>query len=189
MNIHYASIVQHNYNKRTKHQKARNDFLLSIIALSLSARSSQYPHNISFRKGNKMALEQKSQILQVAASGACGIRDLAHKLRWKTSTIVFLTKKMNEEKLITFRTAKHPSRGRPKKSIACTPLGVEFLKNYERLTMTPLKATKADFEHATRDAAYTQRLIENGHSPFELFMELNSIVRNIRNSSETHQTV
>jgi DNA-binding PadR family transcriptional regulator len=136
-----------------------------------------------------MSLEQKSQILQVAASGTCGIRDLANKLRWKTSTIVSLTKKMNEEKLIEFQALKHTGLGRPKKNIAGTPLGMEFLKNYAKLTMTPLKATKADFEHATRDAAYTQRLVDNGHSPFELFMELNSIVRNIRNSSETHQTV
>jgi DNA-binding MarR family transcriptional regulator len=136
-----------------------------------------------------MSLEQKSHILQLAASGTYGIRDLAHRLKWKTSTIVLLTKKMNEEKLTEFQAFKHTSRGRPKKSIVCTPLGSEFLKNYRKLMMTPLKATKADFEHATRDAAYTQRLVENGHSPFELFMELNSIVRNIRNSSETHQTV
>ena len=136
-----------------------------------------------------MFLEQKSQILQIAASGTCGIRDLARKLRWKTSTVVSLTKKMNEEKLIEFQAFRHTGRGRPKKTIECTPLGNEFLKNYRKLTMTPLKATKADFEHAKRDASYTQRLIENEHSPFELFMELNSIVRNIRNSSETHQTV
>jgi DNA-binding PadR family transcriptional regulator len=135
-----------------------------------------------------MSLEQKSQILQVAASRACGIRDLAHKLRWKTSTVVSLTKKMNEEKLIEFQAVRHTSRGRPKKGVACTPLGLEFLNTYRKLTMTPLKATKADLEHAARDASYTQRLVENGHSPFELFMELNSIVRNIRNSSETHQT-
>jgi DNA-binding PadR family transcriptional regulator len=96
---------------------------------------------------------------------------------------------MNEEKLIEFQASKHTGRGRPKKSMSCTPLGMEFLKNYRKLTMTPIKATKADFEHAKRDASYTQRLIENEHSPFELFMELNSIVRNIRNSSETHQTV
>ena len=136
-----------------------------------------------------MSLEQKSQILQIAASGTFGIRDLAQKLRWKTSTAVSLTIKMNEEKLIEFQAFRHTGRGRPKKTIECTPLGNEFLKNYRKLTMTPLKATKADFEHATRDAAYTQRLVENGHSPFELFMELNQIVRNIRNSSETHQAI
>jgi len=136
-----------------------------------------------------MSLEQKSQILQAAASGVCGIRDLAHKLAWKTSTIVSLTKKMEEEKLIEFHTVKGPSRGRPKKSIVCTALGLDFLETYRKLKMTPLQARKSDLERASRDALYTQRLVENGHSAFKMFMELNSIVRNIRDSSETHQTV
>ena len=136
-----------------------------------------------------MSLEQKSRILQVATLGTCGIRDLAHKLKWKTSTVVSLTKKMNEERLIEFKAVRHAGRGRPRKGIVGTPLGLEFLNTYRKLSMTPLKATKADLEHAARDASYTRRLVENGHSSFELFMELNSIVRNIRNSSEAHQAV
>jgi len=136
-----------------------------------------------------MSLEQKAQIIQVAVSSECGIRDLAHKLRCKTSTIVSLTKKMEEEKLIELQAAKPRSRGRPKKSVVCTALGSDFLGTYRKLKMTPLRARKTDLERAKKDALYTQRLVENGHSVFRMFMELNSIVRNIRNSSETHQTV
>jgi predicted transcriptional regulator len=136
-----------------------------------------------------MSLEMRAQILQVAASNACGIRDLAYRLRWKTSSIVSLTRKMEEEKLIKLQIIKHSSRGRPKKNVVCTVLGFDFLETYRKLEMTPLKARKPDLERAKKDALYTQRLVENGHSAFELFMELNSIVRNIRNSSETHQTV
>ncbi len=36
---------------------------------------------------------------------------------------------------------------------------------------------------------YTKRLVENGHSPFKLFMELNEIAHNIKNSAETTQTL
>ena len=43
--------------------------------------------------------------------------------------------------------------------------------------MKPLRARKADLEHAVSDALYTERLIRNGHSPFELFMELDTIAR------------
>jgi len=131
-----------------------------------------------------MSLEQKSQILQVAASSACGIRDLVHKLKWKTSTIVSLSKEMSEEKLIEFQAVRHATQGRPKKGIVCTALGLDFLETYRKLGMKRLRARKADLEHAVKDATYTQRLVENGHSPFELFMELNSIVGNIRGSSE-----
>jgi hypothetical protein len=48
-----------------------------------------------------------------------------------------------------------------------------------------LQARKEDLEHAVKDALYTQRLVEYGHSPFKLFMELNTIAHNIYKSSET----
>jgi len=136
-----------------------------------------------------MSLEQKVQFLQVAASCTCGVRELVHRLRWKTSTIVSLSKKMNEEKLIEFHAVKQAGRGRPKKGIVCTALGLDFLETYRKLDMKHLRARKADLDRAAKDASYTQRLVENGHAPFELLMELNSIVRNIRDSSEAHQVV
>jgi len=136
-----------------------------------------------------MSLGQKAQFLQVAASGVGSIRDLVHKLRWKTSTIVSLSKEMSEERLIEFQAVRHAGRGRPKKSIACTTLGLDFLETYRKLDLKRLRARKTDLERAVKDASYTQRLVENGHAPFELFMELNAIVCSIRDSSEARQAV
>ena len=48
-----------------------------------------------------------------------------------------------------------------------------------------LQARKEDFERAVKHALYTQRLVDHGHSPFKLFMELNTIALNIKKSSET----
>jgi hypothetical protein len=73
--------------------------------------------------------------------------------------------------------------------MACTSLGLEFLEAYRELKMKPLRARREDLEYAVRDALYTERLIANGHSPFELFMELNSIARNIKVSSEASQSI
>jgi len=139
-----------------------------------------------------MALEQKALILKAVTSStyaSCGIRDLAQKLKWKTSTVISLLREMSQEKLIEFQAIRGSTRGRPKKTIKCTNLGLDFLETYEKLRMKPLRARKQDLEHAVKDALYTQRLVDRGHSPFKLFMELNTIVRNIRNSSETHQTI
>jgi len=136
-----------------------------------------------------MSLEQEALILEVVESASCGIRDLAKTLKWRTSTVVSLSKKMNEERLIEFRTIKHDNRGRPKKTMAITPLGLDFLETYRKLETKPLRARKQDLEHAVKDALYTQRLINRGHSPFKTFMELNTIVRNIKVTSETHQTL
>jgi len=136
-----------------------------------------------------MSLEQKAQILEVATSAPSGIRDLGRALKCKTSTTISLSKKMAEERLIEFQMVKSSKRGRPKKNIVCTPLGLDFLETYRKLKTKPLRAGKQDLEHAVKDALYTQRLVNRGHSPFKTFMELNTIVRNIKVTSETHQTV
>lgn len=135
-----------------------------------------------------MSLEQRAQILTAIASTTYGVRDLAKTLKWKTSNVVSLLKKMNEEQLIELQQVAHAKRGRPKKSITCTSLGFEFLATYKKLKMTPLKARKEDLAHAVKDAAYANRLVARGHSPFQIFMELNTIAHNIKVSSETSET-
>jgi DNA-binding MarR family transcriptional regulator len=136
-----------------------------------------------------MSLDQRAQILTAVASATCGVRDLAQTLKWKTSNVVSLLKKMNEEQLVEFQQAPHSKRGRPKKRVACTPLGFAFLSKYNKLKMTPLKARKNDLERAVKDAEYASRLVANGHAPFKIFMELNRIARNITVSLETSETV
>ena len=136
-----------------------------------------------------MSLDQRAQILEVAVSTACGVRDLVQTLEWKTSKVVSLLREMDKEKLIDLQQVTCSRRGRPKKNVICTPLGFEFLETYRKLKMKPLRARKEDLEHAIRDASYASRLVANGHSPFQIFMELNTIAHNIKISSETSQTI
>jgi DNA-binding PadR family transcriptional regulator len=136
-----------------------------------------------------MSLDQRAQILEAATSAPRGVRDLAQLLKWKTTNVISLLRKMNEEQLIEFQEVPHSKRGRPKKSVVCTPLGFEFLETHKKLKMQPLRARKEDLDHAAKDAAYANRLVANGHSPFQVFMELNMIARNIKVSSETPETV
>jgi len=93
---------------------------------------------------------------------------------------------MNEEQLIETQVSKIPKKGRPKQFIRATPLGCEFLDAYQKLKMKPLRARKEDLKRAAKDARYVNRLAENGLSPFQIFMELNFIAGNIKDSSENH---
>jgi DNA-binding PadR family transcriptional regulator len=96
---------------------------------------------------------------------------------------------MKEEQLIEFQQTTHSKRGRPKKTTVCTPLGLEFLETYRKLGTKPLRARKEDLDRAAKDAEYASRLVADGHSPFQVFVELNMIARNIKLSSETPETV
>jgi len=136
-----------------------------------------------------LSLDQKTQILEVVASNPCGVRDLVYRLSWRTSKVISLLKTMNQEGIIELQVARYSSRGRPKKIIKCTRLGLEFFESYRILKAKLLRARKQDIERAVKDALYTKRLVESGHSPFKLFMELNTIVYNIKVSSQTYETI
>ena len=139
-----------------------------------------------------MSMDERARILEVVTSVECGVREVTEELRWAPSRVINLLRTMEDEGLVMEvrrNSARSSKQGRPKKIMACTPLGLEFLITYRKLKMKPLRSRREDLEHAVRDALYTERLIRNGHSPFELFMELNSIVRNIKVSSEASQSL
>ncbi len=136
-----------------------------------------------------MSLDQRAKILEAAMLAPYGTRELVRALGWKTSKVISLLKKMHEERLIESKPLAHSRRGRPKKTITCTPLGLEFLTTHRNLRMKPLRARRQDLEHAIKDALYSKRLVELGHPPFRLFMELNTIADNIKVSSQTPETV
>jgi DNA-binding MarR family transcriptional regulator len=136
-----------------------------------------------------MSLEQQAKILKTATQTPIGIRDLAHTLNMKTANAIALVNKMEQEQLIKTHSQTTNKKGRPKKLVTPTELGTEFLRTYQQLTLKPLRATKADLDHAVRDAQYAKRLVERGKDPFEVFMELNMIASNISKSSPTRQPV
>jgi transcription initiation factor IIE alpha subunit len=133
-----------------------------------------------------MSFEQRASVLEIATSAQCGVRDIVHLLKMKNSNVITLLRKMQEEQLIELRSAKGPKKGRPKKFIVTTSLGIDYLDACKKLSLKPLKARKEDLNHAAKDAMYASRLVDNGHSPFQVFMELNMIANNIKNSSTTH---
>jgi len=136
-----------------------------------------------------MSLERRAQILEAVVATPLGVRDVVKRLKWKTPLVISLLKKMNAENLIELQKVASSRRGRPKKNIVATHLGFEFLETYRKLKLTPLRARKEDLEHAVKDALYTDRLVESGHLPFKIFMELNTIARNIKVASEATETI
>jgi predicted transcriptional regulator len=133
-----------------------------------------------------MSFEQRAKILEIAQSSQCSVTEIVHVLKLKTSNGISLLRKMGDEHLIELRRAEDSKKGRPKQYVTVTPLGCQFLEAYKKLDLTRLKARKQDLDHAAKDAMYANKLVQDGHSAFEVFMELNGIVSYIARSSETH---
>ncbi len=129
-------------------------------------------------------LDERAQLLDAISSTRTGVKDLISVLNWRPSRVIALLQLMHQERLVDFQSAPSEKRGRPKKILFATPLGLEFLQVYRDLQTKPLRARREDLIHAAEDAQYVQRLLEYGHSPFRLFTELNTIVNNIKISSE-----
>lgn len=99
-----------------------------------------------------MSFESKAELLRVASQSALGIRELVERLRWKASKVISLLRAMEEEGLIRFRESREERRGRPKRLVEPTPLGLEFLEGYVSLELKPLRSRRVDLERASRDA-------------------------------------
>ncbi|MGQ9625219.1 MAG: hypothetical protein ACUVXA_19545 [Candidatus Jordarchaeum sp.] len=134
-----------------------------------------------------MSLDDRAKLLETILENSLGIRELIKKLRWNPSRVTQLLNRMSEEGLLELKPVKNDTRGRPKKTVVLTILGLDFLETHRELRAKPLRARKEDFEHAVKDALYAERLAAKGQSLFRLFLELNQIVHNIRSSSEASQ--
>lgn len=137
-----------------------------------------------------MSLDQRAKILKAVTSNSYGVKEIIHDIRGKrASNIISLLENMKQERLIDIKQVSLSKRGRPKKKVIATPLGYEFLKAYVKLQTKPLRSSQQDLERAKKDAHYVERLVANGHSPFQIFMELNAIVNNIKVSGTTSQAL
>ncbi len=86
--------------------------------------------------------------------------------------------------LVQIRTEKRKKKGRPRRLVITTPLGQQFLAQYERLLNLPLKSKESDIKKALHQAELAQRLMDHGISTYARFQELNEIARNIGRTSQ-----
>lgn len=132
-----------------------------------------------------MSLDRKAKIIEAVASNSYGIKEIIQKVKGtRASRIISLVNEMYREKLVELQQVPSSRRGRPKKYVTLTSLGYEFLETYRKLKSKPLRSRKQDLERSKRDAYYTERLVAAGHSPFQLFMELNTVANNIKISGK-----
>ena len=130
-----------------------------------------------------MSVEDESSLLSIVREGPLGVRELAKKMRRKTQSVVSLIKKMVASGLVEMRPERTSRRGRPRQVISMTALGEDYLKTFNELRIKPLRSSKSDLMRAKRDAEYVNRLIDRGKDPYKAFIELNSIVRDSRDSA------
>ena len=123
-----------------------------------------------------MSMESTAQILTAIQSRSLGVRELVKSTRRRSQATVQLVHAMKAQGLIAAER-QVSGRGRPKETLRVTPLGIDYLEAYTRLSRVPLRATESELRKAVEDARYASRLATRGVDPFKAFLELNAIVR------------
>ena len=122
----------------------------------------------------------KAALLRLSLSGPAGVQRMATKLRLGPSTLIGLAAELQDEGLLEVYEVSTGNAGRPKKGMRVTALGMEYLRAYESLSLKLLKSRRADLRRAAEDGAYARRLAERGASPYDLFLELNTLAKGAR---------
>lgn len=131
-----------------------------------------------------MSHQIRVEILRASNPPPSSVRELVKKLHRRTQTVVSLIREMEEQGLIEKTMEKRENRGRPRYLIKPTSLGEDYLTTYESLELKLLRSRRSDLIKASRDAEYAMRLESRGLSPFQLCLELSSLVTtNNRNAA------
>ena len=124
-----------------------------------------------------MSLEVEAQVLFIVKKDIVGVRELSKIMRRRTQVVVSTIKRMSAAGLVDVRPEETRRRGRPRQVISATLLGDDYLEAFKRLRLKPLRSNRNDLAKAKRDAEYVSRLIVRGKEPYDVFLELNSLVR------------
>ena len=122
-------------------------------------------------------------LLRRASREKLGTAQLAKKMRLGPARLIALVNELKDQGLVEVEPVHSQSPGRPLATLRTTPLGVEFLAAYETLALKALRSHPSDLRRAVADAEYARRLASRGVNAYDLFLELNSLVIPIRETS------
>ena len=125
-------------------------------------------------------LTTEVELLRLLSTQRDGVQSLAREINVGPARLIRLLSEMEEACLIDSTEVRSRQAGRPKRRFAVTALGQEFLRAYEAAELKRLKGRRADLWRAVADAEYAQRLASRGIATTDLFLELTSLVKQVR---------
>ena len=115
------------------------------------------------------------------------VTELTRKVSGNHDKTMALIKELEERSLLIREISRRHSVGRPRQYLRTTPIGRQFLSEYNHLHDISIRCNEYDVRKALHQAELAQRLIASGISPYERFQEVNEIARNITRTAKTKQ--
>lgn len=125
-----------------------------------------------------MSVEKRVEILRTLRGGPMGVREILGVLSRRAGDVINSIQELERQGLI--RAARGPKgRGRPKRLMEVSELGLDYIAAYERLELRPLRGRREDLIRGAEEGLHARRLQSRGFSTFRLMLELNDFVRDI----------
>ncbi|MGA8904676.1 MAG: hypothetical protein WB661_06680 [Candidatus Bathyarchaeia archaeon] len=110
--------------------------------------------------------------------------ELVGKMGGSHDRTMALIKELKARSLLMADTQRKQGLGRPRQYLRATPIGKQFVKEYNRLSGLPLRSNEYDIKKALHQAELTRRLVESGIPPYARFQEVNKLARNIASTAK-----
>jgi len=126
---------------------------------------------------------QAVRILRHCEENAESVSQILAKLGGRSEATISLIKELSKRRLLQMAPEKK-GVGRPRHLVRTTPLGKQFVEQYNQLLNICLQSNENDIKKAIKQGEQVRRLVELGVDPYARFQEVNEIARNIANSAQ-----
>jgi predicted ArsR family transcriptional regulator len=129
-------------------------------------------------------MDLAAMILAYCSEADLSVSELARKMRGNDDKTMALIKELRARSLLLQETSRKQSVGRPRQYLRASPIGRQFVGEYNRLRDLSLHSNDDDIRKALHQAELARRLVESGVSPYARFQEINQLARNIASTAK-----
>ncbi len=130
--------------------------------------------------------ERAAAVLSRCSQTALSVSQLASEVGGNHQNVIELLRELESRGLLS-RLSEKRGRGRPQHLLRTTPIGEQFLQQYDRLLHLRLRSNENDIKKALHQADLARRLEEQRVSPYALFQEVNELARNISGTAQAYR--
>jgi predicted transcriptional regulator len=134
-----------------------------------------------------LQIEPAARVLSLCNETVLSVSELASKAGGKHDNVIELIRELHARGLL-LRMKEKQSRGRPTHLLRTTPLGEQFVQQYNRLLDLRLFSNDNDIKKAIHHAHLTQMLEEHQISVYARFQEVNQLARNIAGTAQASES-
>jgi predicted transcriptional regulator len=130
-----------------------------------------------------LQIERAARVLSRCNENVLSVSELAKKVGGRHDNMIELIRELHARGLL-LRIKEKQSRGRPTHLLRTTPLGEQFVEQYNRLLDLRIFSNDNDIKKAIHHADLTQMLEEHQISVYARFQEVNELARNIAGTAQ-----